>query len=329
VREQGKWILTDPLILEGERMKTWQLFAILGVLAAGGARAEDALAPRRYLNEVFADFIRTGDVVYQEDFNDASGKNEKLTLRVYEPKGDKEAKRPLLLITPGGGFVKHDDHWMDDFAEPLARAGYVVALNRYRLAASVNSAEEFYGALTSALSDQRAAIRYFVNDAKGANRFRVDTNNIFIGGHSAGAITSLYDAFLDKSDQLPDALQQALERHGGLRGKGGEQDTFKIRGVISLSGLVGDLAIIDGDGPPLLSIHGDKDDVVKIDDAAGGRFGSIAIDQRAQTVGLMHELHIIRGGLHNDTASTVRCPECVPLVRRFVFEILSRPATAR
>jgi dienelactone hydrolase len=287
--------------------------------------AQDETGPRRYLNEVFADTVRTGDVIYQEAFNDASGKSEKLTLRVYEPKADTAAKRPLILITPGGGFVKHDDHWMDDFAEPLARAGYVVALNRYRLANSINSADEFYAALAKAHSDQRAAIRYFINDAKAANRYRIDLDNIFIGGHSAGAITSLYTAYLEPSDELPEALQQALRSQGDLNGKGGEHDRFQIRGVINLSGMVGDLNIIDANGPPLLSIHGDRDSVVKIDGVAG-QFGSMPIDQRAQTVGISHQFYIVRGGLHNDTSLPVRCPECVPLVRRFVFNHLTQNA---
>ncbi len=299
------------------------LIACLAMLVGCASHAEEQIEPRRYLNEVFSDFIRTGDIVYQEDFNDAKDVQEKLSLRVYEPKGDTASKRPLILITPGGGFVQHDDHWMDDFAEPLARAGYVVALNRYRLATTINSADEFHNALFRALSDQRAAIRYFVNDAKGANRFRVDLDNIFIGGHSAGAITSLYTAYLDSFDALPDPMQRAMQSHGGLRGKGGEHDQFKIRGVINLSGLVTNLDIIDANEPPLLSIHGDHDDVVKIDDSAPGRFGSVSIDQRAQSVGLVHELHVIEGGLHNDTAQTIRCPECVPLVRRFVFNHLA------
>jgi hypothetical protein len=287
--------------------------------------AQDETGPRRYLNEIFADTVRTGDVIYQEDFNDASGKNEKLTLRVYEPKADTAAKRPLILITPGGGFVKHDDHWMDDFAEPLARAGYVVALNRYRLANSINSADEFFGALAKAHSDQRAAIRYFINDAKGANRYRIDPQNIFIGGHSAGAITSLYTAYFDASDSIPEPLQNALKSQGGLNGKGGEHDEFKIRGVINLSGMVTDLNLIDANEPALLSIHGDQDSIVKIDGSAG-QFGSIPIDQRAQSVGLAHELYVVRGGLHNDTSLPVRCPECVPLVRRFVFNHLTSSA---
>lgn len=289
-------------------------------------QAQDDTGPRRYLNEIFSETVRTGDVVYEQNFNDASGKQEKLTLRVYEPKGDAAAKRPLILITPGGGFVKHDDHWMDEFAEPLARAGYVVALNRYRLANSIGSADEFYKALAKACADQRAAIRYFVRDAKGPNRFRIDPDNIFIGGHSAGAITSLHVAYLDSSDTLPEAMQRAIDAQGALKGKGGAQDQFEIRGVINLSGLITDLNIIDANEPPLLSIHGDQDSVVKIEGSAG-QYGSIPIDQRAQSVGIAHELYVIRGGLHNDTSLPVRCPECVPLVRRFVFNHLKGGGT--
>ena len=304
---------------------TFQRLAYCATFVWCSVHAQDDTGPRRYLNEVFTETVRTGDVIYQEAFNDASGKNEKLTLRVYEPKADTAAKRPLIVITPGGGFVKHDDHWMDEFAEPLARAGYVVALNRYRLANSISSADEFFNALAKAHSDQRAAIRYFINDAKGANRYRIDPQNIFIGGHSAGAITSLYTAYLDASESIPEPLQNALKSQGGYNGKGGEHDEFKIRGVINLSGMITDLNLIDANEPALLSIHGDQDSVVKIEGSAG-QFGSIPIDQRAQNVGLAHQLYVVRGGLHNDTSLPVRCPECVPLVRRFVFNHLTSAA---
>lgn len=69
-------------------------------------------AAKRYLNPVFAEHIRTGD---------------------------KETKRPLRVLTPGGGFGRTEDFWMDDFGVALARAGYVVAINRYRLPSGINT----------------------------------------------------------------------------------------------------------------------------------------------------------------------------------------------
>ncbi|MES2584709.1 MAG: alpha/beta hydrolase [Pseudomonadota bacterium] len=300
---------------------------LTGLMAGSATWAADAPAPsaRRYLNLVFAEHIRTGDVVFAENTNNLTGKLEKLTLRVFEPKGDKETKRPLLILTPGGGFVRTEDFWMDDFGEDLARAGYVVAINRYRLSSGINTPELYFDALFKAMSDQKAAVRYFVKDAAGANRYKIDTDNIFIGGHSAGGITSLHVAYLDASDTMPEVMAAAMKKHGGLDGNSGnEKIPFKVRGVINLSGLVSDLDMLDPNEAALMSLHGDKDDVVAIGATAAGTFGSIPIHRRAESVGIRNELHVIQGGEHNDTSDPQRCPECIPLIKRFMFNTMVR-----
>ena len=103
-----------------------------GVLVGStvSALAAEEIPTRRYLNQVFDDHVRTGDIVFAERVNDLTGKTEKLTLRVFEPKDDKEAERPLVIITPGGAFMQHQDFWMDDVGTDLARSGYVVAIKR-------------------------------------------------------------------------------------------------------------------------------------------------------------------------------------------------------
>ncbi len=305
----------------------------LACLVAGSAvwAADDTGTPlRRYLNPVFADYIRTGDVVYAENVNNLSGKSEKLAMRVFEPKGDKETKRPLLVLTPGGGFVRTEDFWMDDFGEELARAGYVVAINRYRLSSSIDSPEKYFDALFKAASDQKAAIRYFVKDAKGANRFKIDVDNIFIGGHSAGAITSMNVAYLDANNKIPDVMATAMKNNGGIEGNSGnEKLPFKIRGVINLSGLVTELEMIDAKEPALMSIHGDKDDVVLIGSTPTGLHGSVPIHRRAEAVGLNNQLHIIQGADHIEPSDPKRCLECIPLIKRFMFNTMVLPTAAK
>jgi poly(3-hydroxybutyrate) depolymerase len=300
------------------------LWVLLSAVFIAGQASAQSPPSRRYLNEVFTDTVRTADIVYAEATNTATDKVERLRLRVYEPKGDTTAKRPLFVLTPGGGFVAHDDHWMDEMAAALARSGFVVALNRYRLARDINSAERYLDALFQAVSDQKATIRYFLADARNANRFRIDPQSIFIGGHSAGAISSMHVAYVDPSDELDPRMATALKAHGGIAGENGDPElSFRIRGVVNLSGLVTDLGIIDQGEPPLLSIHGDKDTVVAIGTAPPGLFGSSPIQERAAQVGLVSELNIIRGALHNDTADPATCPECVPLIRRFLFNQLN------
>lgn len=300
----------------------------LSALAASPFAFSNAVeSPRdqRYLNDVFKETLQTRNIIYAKHFNNTSNREESLTFRLFEPKDDKVTKRPLFILTPGGGFVQHGETWMDTFAEQMARAGYVVAVNRYRLSDAINSPEKFSDALFKAFADQKALIRFFMKDAQTKNTYRIDPDNIFIGGHSGGAITSMQVAYLDEKDELPDPLKQALANNGGLDGvKGKEKLKYKIRGVVNLSGLVTDLNVFDAGEPALLSIHGDLDNVVLIGSGDFGVQGSIPIHKRAQDVGLTSELHVIRGGLHNDTAEPDLCAECVPLTKRFMFETMKQ-----
>jgi hypothetical protein len=287
------------------------------------AAGEESQSNRRYLNEVFSQTQRTANIIYGENINNTTGKMEQLSLRFFEPKNDLETKRPLFILTPGGGFVRHEDSWMDEFGEQLARAGYVVAINRYRLSDNIHSPEKFMDALFKAVADQKAAIQFFVKDAKGKNLYKIDPNNIFIGGHSAGAITSMHVAYLDITDSLVPTMKQGMENNGGMPGNTvNESVPYKIRGVVNLSGLLTDLHIIDAGEPALMSMHGDKDQVVSIDSTEAGTHGSLPIHKQADAVGLTSELHIIRGALHNDPSDPALCPECVPLTKRFMFEVM-------
>lgn len=302
--------------------------ALLGSTASHAQ--EDRAAPRRYLNTVFTEYVRHGDLVFAQNLNNLDGKVETLTLRVFEPKGDTATKRPLLVLTPGGGFVQTGATWMDDFGEELARAGYVVAINRYRLSRDLNSPEKFYDALFKATSDQKAAIRYFIKDAAGPNRFKIDVDNIFIGGHSAGSFTSMYTAYLDARNKLSDAATSALQKNGGLEGNSGNETLkFKLRGVINLSGAVFDLDMFDAGEPALLHIHGDKDDVVPLGSNAAGLHGSTTLHKRAQSLAIPSQLEVIAGGDHIDPADPKRCPECLPMMKRFMFATMSKPAAAK
>ena len=278
----------------------------------------------RYQNEVFSDFIKTSNITYGENFNPTTGIYEPLKLRLFQPKADTNTKRPLVIITPGGGFVMHGDDWMENFGERFARAGYVTAITRYRLSESIDTAELYFNALFKSFSDQKAAIRFFMHDAANANTYRVDTNNIFIGGHSAGAITSMHVAFLEATDDIPPVMRQAMEANGGITGNSGQPGyQTPIRGVINLSGGVSHTSIFKPNGTALLSIHGDKDDIVPIGTNQARQFyGSAPIHQAAQKAGVDSTFYPIAGLSHNGTVYDDECPSCIPTIMGFIHQHL-------
>lgn len=296
-----------------------KIFIVLLAAACAHSLAQDGSSPenRRYLNAVFESVQFTDGIVFAEKINDLTGKQESLKLRVFEPKDDTEKKRPLLLLTPGGGFVVGDATWMNDIAEEIARSGYVVALNGYRLSENIDTPENYFKALAKAVADQRSAVDYLITNA---SRFGIDPERIFIGGHSAGGITSMNNAYLDSDDPLL-PLQQKIFSQEKLLVK---TDTKpKLLGVINLSGLLVNMAIMNRTDVPLLSLHGDADSVVNVH-MDQNIFGSMAIHQYADIVGTDNELHVIKGALHNDTSTPSLCEECIPLMKRFMFNMTNR-----
>ena len=286
--------------------------------ACAWAQSDESPSDRRYLNPVFTEVKLTENLVFAKKLNDLSGTEETLRLRVFEPAGDSERRRPLFLLTPGGGFVVNGDDWMNDVATEIAKAGYVVAINKYRLSKSIETPALYMQALAKAVADQRDALAYLVADAEGENRFGIDPERVFIGGHSAGAITSMHMAYLDRGDSLNEMLRAAMAAQFEVPAKQAEP---AIKGVINLAGLVSDLQMINRQDIPLLSIHG-ADDAVVTPDRNAEVFGSKAIHEYLDLVGTDNTLYLIEGARHNDTALPYLCEECVPLMKRFMFNQL-------
>ncbi|MCR6650035.1 MAG: alpha/beta hydrolase fold domain-containing protein [Cellvibrionaceae bacterium] len=275
-------------------------------------------AKRRYLNQIFDATQFTGDIVYGEKMNDRGNKKEKLKLRVFEPAGDAERKRPLFLLTPGGGFVVTGETWMNEFAEQIAKAGYVVALNSYRLSSDISTPENYLNALAKAVEDQKAALAYLLKDAQNENRFGIDPTSVFIGGHSAGAITSMHTAYLDTGDPLEAKMAEMFRKRKLLPDP---KNPSPLKGVINLSGLLTNLAVMNRNDVPLLTLHGDGDTVINVDKDQN-IFGAIAINAYADIVETQNEIYVIKGALHNDTSISAVCEECIPLIKRFMFNQL-------
>ncbi len=280
----------------------------------------------RYLDPVFKHLSKTANIEFAQKYNPFTQSNEKLTMRVFEPKGDDAKKRALLVLTPGGGFVQHDNLWMDDFGQDLAKAGYVVAIHQYRLSRGTANTDEFTDALFKAYSDQKSVISYFLSDAANKNRWRIDPNKVFIGGHSAGATTSMHHAYLDQNDDLPESFSQAFSKYKNnftYQSPDLSQHFahFSVKGVINLSGMLPDLNFIDAGQAAILSIHGENDSVLPVN-KRWGIFGAIAINQKAKQQGIQSDIFVIKDGDHLISADPKRCPQCLPRIKSFMANII-------
>jgi len=165
-------------------------------------------AQDRYLDEVFNDVTVTTGVEYGVNGTVLTLPSamevlpESLLMDVYEPAGDTEAARPLVLVFHTGNFLPNvtngqiagtrQDSSVVEICNRLARRGYIAASVDYRLGwnplaeAQPIRALGLIQAAYRGLQDGRNAIRYFRADAAGSNDWRVDSDRITAFGVGTG-----------------------------------------------------------------------------------------------------------------------------------------------
>ena len=235
------------------------------VLVMVGCRNDDGIAGTRYVDDVFGEVDVTIEVTYG---NNAAlvGTAKDLSLDIYEPTGDSELNRPLLVMAHGGAFIQGTKTSIKDLCIAYAKKGYVVASIGYRLINDITISDSvaFSEGVVLTIGDMRAAIRYLRNDGETVDTYRIDPDMIFAGGVSAGAIMANHVAYLDPTDSdIPDYLLAHINAHGGFEGNTNDISVSSdVMGVVSFSGsLFRDVWITD-DEPPIFMVHEENDPVV-------------------------------------------------------------------
>ena len=263
----------------------------------------------RYRQDVFDAVTVTTGVQFGSNTT-IGGNSQDLFMDVYEPEGDTASVRPTLVMAFGGAFVFGQREDLDGLCRALARKGYVAATIDYRLfdAGIPVDSNQMHDVVVKAIGDMKAAIRYLRQDAATSNQFRVDTNLIFAGGISAGAITAAHVAHLDEADEIPNYLQNIIANNGGIEGNSSDnyQYSSSVAGLINYSGALKDASFIDANDPPQFSVHDEGDGVVVYGNGlvfAGPIVlvyleGSFSMDQQAEAVGVESRLITYPGNGH-------------------------------
>ncbi|MGZ4011730.1 MAG: alpha/beta hydrolase, partial [Flavisolibacter sp.] len=221
-------------------------------------------------------------------------KNEQqdLTLDLYTPPSGKTP--PLILFMHGGGFVGGDKAPISAFCVALADKGFVVANINYRVGFDTSASKRAIGiAMASyrAAQDQASALRFLVHQAK---EYHIDTQYIFIGGESAGAVTSLENGFMAQSDwdSIVPLLHQQL---GNLQNSDNDfKESYSIKGITSMWGGVVDTSLIstaESRAIPILLIQSQADEAIPFEHAKNkgvaysSLYGSYDIAQRYTNAG--------------------------------------------
>jgi poly(3-hydroxybutyrate) depolymerase len=262
----------------------------------------------RYATEVFPNHTLTSNITYGANTT-FSGANNSLKLDFYEPTGDSELNRPLIIWVHGGSFLggSKTDQDMTVLSQRFARKGYACASIDYRLGFFPIDSANAVKAVVRAVQDLKAAIRFFYKDKQTTDTYHIDTNLIYVGGSSAGAITALHVAYLDNICEISGYLNQAtINQLGGLDGNSGNPGySSSVQGVINLCGALAQYSWLEAGDVPMVSIHGTADGTVKYNrgivnpgTALMYLDGSRMLHERACAVNVSSEFYTFSGAGH-------------------------------
>ncbi|MBL4642826.1 MAG: alpha/beta hydrolase, partial [Flavobacteriaceae bacterium] len=176
---------------------------------------------QRYDSQIFETITITKEVRYGANVT-LNGATTALFMDIYQPENDTEINRPLIVLAHGGSFISGDKSDLSEIASFLAKAGYVVASINYRLLDVTPTQLAFKQVVINAVVDMKAAVRFFNKDIGTTDTYKIDANNIFIGGYSAGAITALQYAYVNSDSELitigGSTFVDYVNSKGGLEG---------------------------------------------------------------------------------------------------------------
>ena len=261
---------------------------------------------------------------------------------IYQPTGDTMAARPLIILAHGGSFVggtRNDDVTVDSLCVHFAKRGYVTASIDYRLGNFLSMYTDSSNAIDEvmkAISDGKAAIRFFVKDRATVNHYKIDTNNIFIGGNSAGAVLYMHVGYIDSMGECPTDIQTAMTANGGFEGNSGNAGyTTKSRAIINLAGGLNEVSFVSSGNKPSVNAQGDQDSTVPYNCAhpyiAIGYIGVTLcglgqLEPRYNALSIPHMSHVFPGQGHvpwsTDAGMFVTVDSMVQL---FLYNLICTP----
>lgn len=240
--------------------------------SSGKTKGQYCTSDSRYTEAAFFDstqIIIKKDIQYGKAL-DSKGNEVKLLLDLYYPNLDidKSPKRPFIMLIHGGGFSSGTKE-SNDFkvlGAQFAMRGFVCASINYRLGFKY-SEYGIYQARYRAIQDGHAALRFIVDTAAA---YKIDTNWLFVGGGSAGALTALGMAYADQEELdsislLYNSTSVSVEL-GNLYTSGNNLTyTYSIKGIFNNWGSAVKTEIDVDEMIPTISFHGEMDKIVPID----------------------------------------------------------------
>ncbi len=255
-------------------------------------------------NQPTSAFAAEGGATYwvQPDIVYNTANNTPLKLDVWY-QHDVKTPQPTLVYIHGGGWIFGTKETSVLQFLPFLEKGWRVVNVEYRMASNSPA--------PAAVEDARCALRWGFRNAK---QWNFDTSKIVLTGHSAGGHLALITGMLPDATPL-DNNCYASEQYGDVKMRvaaiinwygisdvndliqGANLKNYAMmwmgsqRNAAEIAKQVSPLTYIRKDLPPILTIHGDSDDVVPYSQA-------VRLKDALDKVGAKNELLTIKGGGH-------------------------------
>jgi acetyl esterase/lipase len=291
-------------------MKKFFVFTALSLLMYPlSIDAQNALScnGQRYVNTIFADTTAT-TITYGVSNNPVTSQPQQLLMTIVQPKNDTLSRRPVIVWAFGGGFVSGRRQDMLPFCQEFARRGYVCVTIDYRINGTILALPDsprVTRTIIQAVHDMKAAVRFLRKSAGNGNPYRLDVNNLVVGGVSAGAITAMLTAQMDSTDPISPWIRTIITEEGGFEGNSGNPGfPSHAKGALNMSGALYVPEWLDAGDVPFASYHGTADNVVAYGYGKNvyGFYGagSGVLHPRALQIGIPSVLVTVPNGGHTD-----------------------------
>jgi acetyl esterase/lipase len=208
---------------------------------------------------------------------------------------------PAVIYIHGGGWVFGDKAGAVLETLPYLKMGWAAVNVEYRMASASKA--------PAAVEDCRCALRWIVRNAKD---YHIDPTRLVVTGHSAGGHLSLTTGMLKESDGLdtncPRDKGEAEPKIAAIVNWYGITDVADLLAGQNLKNYavawlgstpnkediarrVSPLTYVRSDNPPIITIHGDGDDVVPYSHA-------LRLQQALDKAGVPNQLFTVKGGGH-------------------------------
>lgn len=230
---------------------------------------------------------------YQIEANIRYGQYHETVLDIIQSPAPALQNRPGVIVIHGGGWIEGaKERTIDRFCVPLVQHDFVVANVEYRLAKAATA--------PAAVNDVLAAAQWFRDHAA---RYKVDPDRIIVLGGSAGGHLALMVGMTPASADLGPSIKiAAVINFYGISDvadllEGPHQQPYAVEWIpeqperLELARRLSPITYVRKGLAPILSIHGDADQVVPFDQ-------SVRLTRALKAAGDDAELIAVPGGGH-------------------------------